>query len=161
MLCTIALPMSAPPPPLPPTTEGASLQQGAPYSQLFLFRFEANLNEYGSYSLQIRMFRYIRKLLLFSSFASYSLQNIRTNLHANIRFDAKQIHFLILANFCFKISVLYRILVNRKQILHSSGYSGKYLHICIFTCKYWHKSKFSLRVASNYTEKSFAILDLN
>ncbi len=42
------------------------------------------------------MFRYIRQHHLFTSFASYSLQNIRTNLHANI-------HFLVLANICFKI----------------------------------------------------------
>ncbi len=35
------------------------------------------------------MFRYIRKHHLFASFTSYSLQNIRTNSHTNIRFDAK------------------------------------------------------------------------
>jgi hypothetical protein len=55
----------------------------------FFMRFEANLSEYGSYSLHIRMFRYIRKHYLFASFASYSLQYIRTNSHTNIRFDAK------------------------------------------------------------------------
>jgi hypothetical protein len=55
----------------------------------FFIRFEANLSEHGSYSLHIRMLRYIRKHHLFASFASYSLQNIRTNLHTNIRFDAK------------------------------------------------------------------------
>jgi hypothetical protein len=53
----------------------------------FFIRFEANLSEYGSYSLHIRMFRYIRKHQLFASFASYSLQNIRTHPHTNI--DAK------------------------------------------------------------------------
>jgi hypothetical protein len=30
---------------------------------------------------------------------SYSLQNIRTNSHTSIQFDAKQIHFLILPNY--------------------------------------------------------------
>jgi hypothetical protein len=57
----------------------------------FFIRFEANLSEYGSYSLHIRMFRYIRKQHFFASFASYSLQNIRTDSHTNIRFDAKNI----------------------------------------------------------------------
>ncbi len=38
------------------------------------------------------MFGNIRKHHLFASFASYSLQNIRTNLHTHIRFDAEQIH---------------------------------------------------------------------
>jgi hypothetical protein len=47
----------------------------APYSQLFFLRFEANLCEYGSYSLHFRMFWYIHKLHLFASFASYSLIN--------------------------------------------------------------------------------------
>jgi hypothetical protein len=36
----------------------------------FFIRFEANLIEYGSYSLHISMFRYIRKHTLFASFAS-------------------------------------------------------------------------------------------
>ncbi len=46
---------------------------------------------------------------IFASFASYSLQNIRTNSHKKIRFDAKQKHFLILANFFFKIFVLKQV----------------------------------------------------
>jgi hypothetical protein len=45
----------------------------------FFIRLEANLSEYGSYSLHIRMFRYIRKQHLFAPFASYSLQNKRTD----------------------------------------------------------------------------------
>jgi hypothetical protein len=53
---------------------------------IILFRFEANLSEYGSYSLHKRMFQYIRKHHLFASFASYTLQNIRTDWHTNIRF---------------------------------------------------------------------------
>jgi hypothetical protein len=75
---------------------------------------------------------------------SYLLSNIRTNLHANILFDAKKYmlkqilaperifysYFLILANICFKISV-------SKQ----------------FACKYSHTSKFSLHIASNYMGK--------
>ncbi len=61
---------------------------GAPYSQLFFIRFEANLSENGSYSLHISMFRYIRKHHLFASFASYSLQNIRTDSHTTVRFGA-------------------------------------------------------------------------
>ncbi len=80
----------------------------------FFIRFKANLSEYRYYSLHIRMFRYICKHLLFTSFASYSLENIRTNSHINIRFDAKihvaanirfRANFLILANICFKIFV--------------------------------------------------------
>ncbi len=55
----------------------------------FFIRFEANLSEYGYYSLHIRMFRYIDKSHLFASFASYSLQIIRTDSHTYIRFDAK------------------------------------------------------------------------
>jgi hypothetical protein len=35
-------------------------------------------------------FRYIRKNHLFASFASYLLQNIRTDSHTKIRFDAKK-----------------------------------------------------------------------
>jgi hypothetical protein len=70
------------------------------------------------------MFWNIRKQHLFASFISYSLQNIRTNLHTHIRFDAEQIHVeantaskqifashvLILANIYFKICVLKHII---------------------------------------------------
>ncbi len=56
----------------------------------FIFYFsEANLSEYRSYSLHICLFRYILKQHLFASFPSYSRQNIRTHLHTNIQFDAK------------------------------------------------------------------------
>ena len=51
---------------------------------IFYF-FEANLSEYGSYSLHICLFRYILKQHLFASFPSYSRQYIRTD----IQFDAK------------------------------------------------------------------------
>jgi hypothetical protein len=50
----------------------------------FFIRFEANLSEFGSYSLHIRMFQYIRRHHLFAYVASYSLQNIRTNSNTNI-----------------------------------------------------------------------------
>ena len=46
-----------------------AIEKGAPYSHLFFIRFKANLSEYGSYSLHIRMFRYIRKHHLFALFA--------------------------------------------------------------------------------------------
>jgi hypothetical protein len=39
------------------------------------------------------MFRYIRKHHLFASLASYSFQNIHTDSHTNIQFDAANIHF--------------------------------------------------------------------
>jgi len=54
----------------------------------FIFS-EANLSEYGSYSLHICLFRYILKHHLFPSFPSNSHQNTRTDSHTNIRFDAK------------------------------------------------------------------------
>jgi hypothetical protein len=91
---------------------------------------------------------------------SYSLPNIRTNLHANIQFDAKMIHVeanirfganiififshaseYLLQNICFeanfcKTSSEFRIQANiRLQIF---AYKG------IFACKYSHPSKFSL-----------------
>ncbi len=67
----------------------------------FFIRFEANLSENGSYSLRlhIRMFRYIRKHHLFVSFASYSLQNMRTDSHTNVRFDGK--NSWIIRSSCF------------------------------------------------------------
>jgi hypothetical protein len=89
-----------------------TLQTSASSSQFF-FRFEANVSEYGSYLLHICMFWYIRKHHLFTSFASYLLQNIGTNLHINIRFDATQIH--VEANIRFKAN-------NRFLFLHTSKY---------------------------------------
>jgi hypothetical protein len=71
----------------------------------FFIRFEANLSEYGSYSLHIRMFRYIRSHTLFESFALYSVQNIRTDSHTNSRFDAK-IH--LAANIRFRANIRLR-----------------------------------------------------
>jgi hypothetical protein len=42
-------------------------------------------------------------------YSQHSLQNIRTNSHQKIRFDAKQKHFLMLANFFSKILVLKQV----------------------------------------------------
>jgi hypothetical protein len=62
----------------------------------------------GSYSLQIRMFRFIRKHHLFASFASHLLRNIRTKSDTNIQFDAQQMHvkasIRIRANIRYKFS---------------------------------------------------------
>jgi hypothetical protein len=55
----------------------------------YYFCFEANLRKNQSYSLHIRIFRYICKHHLFASLASYSLQNCRTDLHTNVQVDAK------------------------------------------------------------------------
>jgi hypothetical protein len=88
----------------------------------FFIRFEANLSEYGSYSLHIRMFRYICQHHLF---ASYSLQNIRINLHANI-------YFLIQANNCFKIFVLKRIFAKLSaNFTFKIEYSQANIHILV------------------------------
>jgi hypothetical protein len=92
----------------------------APFATFFN-RFEANLSEYGSYSLHIRMFRYFRQHHLF---ASYSFQNIRKNSHANI-------HFLVLANICFKIFVLKGIFASKYS--HTSEYL--LANICILLNK--------------------------
>jgi hypothetical protein len=80
------------------------------------------------------MFRYICRCHLFASFASYSLPNIRTNSHTNTRFDAKQIHFLILVNIRFKKYVLKRIFAILWRISHSSEYSytGLWIRIPLF-----------------------------
>jgi hypothetical protein len=65
-------------------------QLGCAVFATFFIRFKANLGEYGSYSLHICMLRYIRKHHFFASFASYSLQNIHTDLHTNIGLDAEK-----------------------------------------------------------------------
>ena len=80
------------------------------------------------------MFRYICRYHLFASFASYSLPNIRTNSHTNTRFDAKQIHFLILVNIRFKKYVLKLIFAILLRISHSSEYSytGLWIRIPLF-----------------------------
>jgi hypothetical protein len=88
----------------------ACIQLGCAVFAAFFIRFEANLSEYGSYSLHMRMFRYIRNYTIYSLHIRF--KNIRTNANTNIRFVAKQIHFLILANICFKIVVLKRIFAN-------------------------------------------------
>jgi hypothetical protein len=100
-------------------------------------RFKANLSEYRSYSLHICMFRYIRKHILFASFASYSLENIRTNLHINIQSDAKNTccsEYSLQSEYSHKIFTYWQIfaskysfrseyLQNFMQISHSREYS--------------------------------------
>ncbi len=84
----------------------AILPSASPYSQLYFILFKANLGEYGSYSLHICMFQYIRKHHLFALFASYSLQmfaQIRIKIFYLI--EKNTCNFLILANICFKIFV--------------------------------------------------------
>jgi hypothetical protein len=88
----------------------------------------------------------------FASFASYSLQNIHTNSYINLRFVAKQIHFLILANICVKIFVLKRIFAKLE-----ANFTFKQ----IFAHKYSDTSELSLRVASNYKGTSLTILGLS
>jgi len=63
------------------------------------------------------MFWYIRKHHLFTSFASYLLQNIRTNLHINIRFDATQIH--VEANIRFRANTRFLFLHTSKYLLQN------------------------------------------
>ena len=67
----------------------------------------------------IHLFWYIYKHHLLALFASYSLQNTRTNWHANVLFDAKQIHAV--ANIRF-----------RANIRFTFSHTGKYLlkNIC-------------------------------
>ncbi len=98
----------------------------------FFICVEANLREYGSYSLHFCMFRYISV-----SFASYLLQNIRTDLHTNIRFDAKNTccsEYSLQSEYLLMIFSYWRIfapkysfrsvyLQNYKPISHLSEYS--------------------------------------
>jgi hypothetical protein len=67
----------------------------------------------------IHLFWHICKHHLLASFTSYSLQNTRTNWHAYILFDAKQIHAV--ANIRF-----------RANIRFTFSHTGKYLlqNIC-------------------------------
>jgi hypothetical protein len=118
-------------------------KEGAPYSQLFFIRFEANPSEYGSYSLHICMFRYIHKHHLFASFASYSLQTVCTDSHTNILFDAKKTCcsvYLLQSEHSRTILSYWRIFAslysfrseysqNFQRISHSSEYS--LTNICI------------------------------
>jgi hypothetical protein len=62
------------------------------------------------------MFRYIRKHHLFASFASYSLQNIRTDLHTNIRFDAKN---TFAANIRFRANIRLRFSHTGEHLLQN------------------------------------------
>ncbi len=133
----------------------------AVFTTFFLNRFEANLSEDGL--LHNRKFRYICKHHLFASFASYLLQNIRTNLNTNIRFYSKQIHFLILPKICFKIFVLERIHICKslsKFHIQANIHLKIFTYKRIFACKYSHTSEFLLCIASNYNGKPFTISGL-
>jgi hypothetical protein len=82
--------------------------------------------------------QYIRKHHLFASFSSYSLQNISTDSHANIRFDAKR-HAA--ANIRFRVNIQLRF-----------SHTGEYL-LAIS-----HTSEYSLLIALNYLGKPFTSL---
>ncbi len=107
----------------------------------FFICFEAKLSEYGSYSLHICMFLYIRQHHLF---AWYSLQNICTNSHANI-------HFIILANICFEIFVLKRIFANKYSLSIASNFIGK-----AFTSLMTQLIFIFLKIFASYCLKIFA-----
>ncbi len=107
--------------------------------------FEANLSKYGSYSLHIHMFWYIRKHHFVTSFAVYSLQNIYRDSHTNIQFDEK-IH--VTGNICFRVNI-------RLRFSHSGDFASKYSFTSeysqasftfnrTFFCKYSHTSEYSL-----------------
>jgi hypothetical protein len=115
-------------------------------------------SEYLSYSLHIRIFRYICKHHLFASFASYSLQNIRPNSHTNIQFDATQIHFGEYLNQNIRFEANIRNYLSEFHIeanIHLKTFAYKR----IFACEYSHTSEFSLRIASSHKGKPFTILD--
>ncbi len=57
---------------LDPKSPAAVCRVGCAVFTTFFIRFQTNLSEYGSYSLHIRMFRYIRNHHLFASFAHIS-----------------------------------------------------------------------------------------
>ncbi len=117
-----------------------------PIHSFFFIRFEANLSEYGSYSVHIRMFLYIHKYQLFASFASYYLQNIRTDLLTNIWFDATEYmlqwiftseqifawDFLILVNICNTFNTFKRIFGCKYS--HTSKYLFANIHIAVNIC---------------------------
>jgi hypothetical protein len=141
----------------------AILPSASPYSQLYFILFEATLREYGSYSLHIRMFQYIRKHHLFALFASYSLQNVRTYSHKNISFDAKKYmsfshtreyllqNIRLEAKICKTLSEFHIQANIRLQIF---AYKRMFAYKLIFTCKYLHTNKYSLHIASYYQEKA-------
>ncbi len=90
---------------------------------------------------------YGRKHHLFASFNWYSLHDIHTNLHTNIRFDAKQIH--VEANIRFRANICFTFSHSGKYLLQNIRFK---VNICkywmfkvIFACKYSHTKEYSLR----------------
>jgi hypothetical protein len=92
--------------------------------------------------VDLSMFLYIRQHHLF---ASYSLQHIFTNSHANI-------HFIILANICFKIFVLKRIFASKYSLSIASNYIGK-----AFTSLMTQLIFIFLKIFASYCLKIFAL----
>ncbi len=133
----------------------------------FFICFEANLREYGYYSLHIRMYRYIRKHQLFASFASYSLQNMR-KIRIQI-FDLLQNKYIFSCWRIFSSKYMFwsEYSQNFKRFSHSSEYSIVNIRLQIFAykrifaCKHSHTGKFSLFIYSNNKGKPFTILRLN
>jgi hypothetical protein len=139
---------------------------GAPFSQFFCL-FEANLSEHGSYSLHVRMFRYIHKHLLFTSFASYRfeifaqtriqifdlMQNkcMSKQIYASERIFASYCRLMVVNVHCLRLEANIR----KFHISHSHS-------LAIFAYKqvfaYFHTSEYSLRFASNLIGKPFTNL---
>jgi len=120
-----------PPPPSPPS--GWSVPWSHLGCAVYATFFYSLRSEYGSYSLHIRMFRYIRKHHFFASFASYSLQNIRTDSHTNIEFDAKKEYSLLFFIY-FSCKIRRFASMRNKRIKHKTCFvrfeANKYsLHI--------------------------------
>ncbi len=116
----------------------AGLHLGCAVFAPFLIRFETLQSKYGSYSLHIHMFQYIRRHHLFASFSSYSLQNIRKNSHTNIRFDAK---LYMSQQIFFRANILFTYSPNGEYSLQNEFvHTREYSH----TSKYSHTSEYSL-----------------
>ncbi len=104
--------------------------------QLFFIRFYANLDH-------IRfIFACFSKILKHHLFASYSLQNICTDSHTNIGFDAKTyiLHGIFISEQIFAIVTYWQIFTSKylfiseySQNFRRISYSSKYLlkNICI------------------------------
>jgi hypothetical protein len=101
------------------------------FATFSFYSLEVNPSEYGSYSLHyIRMYRFIANTI-YSHHSFHIRFRYAQNSKTNIRFVAKQKHFLISANFCFKIFVLKQYSQNFKRISHSSAYSLANIRILV------------------------------
>ncbi len=118
--------------------------------QLFFISFKANPSEYGSYSLHIRMFRYIRKHRLFASFASYSLQNRRTDSH-------KYSIWCKTNTCCSEYSLQSEYSLEHfhtgEYLLQNIRLYANFTFKRIFAGKCSHTSEYLLHIASNYIGK--------